>query len=169
MCLNSPGAAIDGSPGVDAPPAEIAVRRISLLHYAPAFVLLLIVVADCGMYPDPDLWGHLRFGQAALASGHIVTADTYSYSAANAVWLNHEWMTEIVMALAYNGLGVVGLKLWKFVCVAATMVSIALAMAETGASPSIQLNLLALAALAMVPQNQFRPQLFTFMLFAAML
>jgi hypothetical protein len=169
MRLNSLGAPIDGSPAVDAPPAEIAIRRISLLHYAPAFVLLLIVVADCGMYPDPDLWGHLRFGQAALASGHVVTADTYSYSAANAVWLNHEWLTEIVMALAYNGLGVVGLKLWKFACVAATMVSIALAMAETGASPSIQLNLLALAALAMVPQNQFRPQLFTFMLFAAML
>ena len=63
----------------------------------------------------------------------------------------------------------VGLKLWKFACVAATMVLMALAMAETGASPTIQLNLLALAALAMVPQNQFRPQLFTFMLFAATL
>src|ERR1700722_5430087 len=156
MRLNSLGAAIDGSLALDAPPAEIAIRRISLLHYAPAFVLLLIVVADCGMYPDPDLWGHLRFGQAALASGHIVTADTYSYSAANAVWLNHEWLTEIVMALAYNGLGVVGLKLWKFACVAATMVSIALAMAETGAGPSIHLTLLALAALGVGPHNQLR-------------
>jgi hypothetical protein len=45
----------------------------------------------------------------------------------------------------------------------------ALAMAETGASPTIQLNLLAIAALAMIPQNQFRPQLFTFMLLAATL
>jgi hypothetical protein len=121
------------------------------------------------MYPDPDLWGHLRFGQAALASGHIVTTDSYSYSAANGAWLNHEWLTEIVMAVVYNGGGVAGLKLWKFACVAATMLLMTVSMAETGASPAIQLNLLGMAALAMVPQNQFRPQLFTFMLFAAML
>ena len=145
------------------------MRRISLLHYAPALLLLLIVAADSGQYPDPDLWGHVRFGQAALASGQVVTVDTYSYSAANAAWRNHEWLTELVMAIAYNAFGVVGLKLWKFACVAATMVLMALAMAETGASPTIQLNLLALAALAMIPQNQFRPQLFTFMLFAATL
>ncbi len=121
------------------------------------------------MYPDPDLWGHLRFGQAALASGHVVTNDRYSYSVANAIWVNHEWLSEIIMALAYNGLGVVGLKLWKFACVAVTMMLMALAMAETGASSTIQLNLLGMAALAMVPQNQFRPQLFTFLLFAAMI
>jgi hypothetical protein len=111
----------------------------------------------------------VRFGQAALASGHVVTVDTYSYSAANAAWRNHEWLTELVMVIAYNAFGVVGLKLWKFACVAATMVLMAIAMAETGASPTIQLNLLALAALAMIPQNQFRPQLFSFMLLAATL
>jgi hypothetical protein len=111
----------------------------------------------------------LRFGQAALVSGHVVTIDSYSYSAAHEVWLNHEWLSEIVMALAYNGLGIAGLKLWKFVCVAATIVLTDIAMTETGASPTIQLNLLGLAALAMIPQNQFRPQLFTFMLLAAML
>ncbi len=132
-------------------------------------VLLLIVVADSAQLPDPDLWGHLRFGQAALASGHVIARDTYSYSVAGGVWRNHEWLTEIIMALAYNSLGVVGLKLWKFGCVAATMVLMALGLAETGASPTIQMNTLGLAALAMVPQNQFRPQLFTFMLLAATL
>jgi hypothetical protein len=50
--------------------------RRSLLEYAPAMVLLLIVVADSAQLPDPDLWGHLRFGQAALASGHVIARDT---------------------------------------------------------------------------------------------
>jgi hypothetical protein len=85
------------------------------------------------------------------------------------LWRNHEWLTEIVMAVVYNHLGVVGLKLWKFTCVAATIVLMATWMAETGASPAIQLNTLALAVLAMIPQNQFRPQIFTFMLLAASL
>ncbi len=132
-------------------------------------MLLLIVVADSAQFPDPDLWGHIRFGQAALASGHVVVRDTYSYTMAGSPWLNHEWLTEIVMAFAYNYLGVFGLKLWKFACVAATLVFMALGTAETGASPAIQLNTLGLAALAMVPQNEFRPQIFTFMMLAAML
>jgi hypothetical protein len=37
------------------------MRPTSLLRYAPAIVLLLIVVADSAQLPDPDLWGHLRF------------------------------------------------------------------------------------------------------------
>lgn len=132
-------------------------------------VLLLIVLADTAQFPDPDLWGHLRFGQAMLAGRHLITRDPYSYSAAGAVWRNHEWLTEIIMAAIYNTLGVFGLKLWKFACVAATMLLIALGMAETGASPTIQLNTLGLAAIAMIPQNQFRPQIFTFLLLAATL
>ena len=67
------------------------------------------------------------------------------------------------MALIYNHLGVCGLKLWKFACVAATMVSLALALAETGASRAVQSNVLGVVAIAIMPQIQFRSQLFTFM------
>ncbi len=95
--------------------------------------------------------------------------DPYSYSAAGALWRNHEWLSEIVMATFYNAFGVVGLKLWKFTCVATTMILMALCASETAASPAIQLNTLALAAIAMVPQNQFRPQIFTFMMLSALL
>ena len=143
--------------------------RISLLNYAPAMVLLLIVVADSAQFPDTDLWGHLRFGQAAIASGHLANRDPYSYSAVGALWRNHEWLSEIVMATFYSAFGVVGLKVWKFSCVATTVIMMALCASETAASPAIQLNTLALAAIAMVPQNQFRPQIFTFMMLSALL
>ncbi len=150
-------------------PHAVTRQQISLLHYAPAMVLLLIVVADSAQFPDTDLWGHLRFGQAAIASGHLAHRDPYSYSAAGALWRNHEWLSEIVMAAFYNAFGVVGLKLWKFSCVATTIILMALCASETAASPAIQLNTLALAAVAMVPQNQFRPQIFTFVMFSALL
>ena len=38
----------------------------SLLSYAPALILLLAVVVDSMQYADPDLWGHVRFGQTML-------------------------------------------------------------------------------------------------------
>jgi len=144
-------------------------RSLSLLRYAPALILVLIVVADAGQRSDPDLWGHLRFGQTALAHHGLYLTDPYSYSVLGAPWRNHEWLTEVLMAVAYNHLGVVGLKLWKFTCVAATILFLVFGLAETGASAAIQFNTLIVAAVALMPQMQFRPQLFTFLLFAGML
>ena len=144
-------------------------RAMSLLRYAPGLVVLVIVIADSGQMTDTDLWGHVRFGQAVVAHKHLILNDPYSYSAFGHRWDNHEWLTEFVMAASYNALGVVGLKLWKFACVAATMLLVAVGLAETGASPTIQLNTLTVVAVATMPQMEFRPQLFTFLLVAAML
>jgi len=141
----------------------------SLLRYAPGLVVLVIVIADSGQLTDTDLWGHIRFGQAMIAQRHLILRDPYSYSAFGDRWDNHEWLTEVVMAAAYNVLGVVGLKLWKFVCVAATMLLVAAGLAETDASPTILLNILTVVAIAVMPQMEFRPQLFTFVMVAAML
>jgi hypothetical protein len=141
----------------------------SLLRYAPGLVALIIVIADSGQTTDTDLWGHIRFGQAVLAQHHLILRDPYSYTAFGALWHNHEWLTEVKMAAAWNAFGVVGLKLWKFASVAATILLLVTGLRETRASPTAQLNTLTLAALATMPQMQFRPQLFTFMLFAATL
>jgi hypothetical protein len=146
-----------------------AARTVSLLLYAPGVLLLVIVIAGAGNRADPDLWGHLRFGQAMLTQHQIVLNDQYSYSAPGHPFLNHEWLTDVVMALLYNHLGVAGLKLWKFGCAAATVLLIAMGLAETGATSSVRLNTLTATALALMPQMMFRPQVFSFCLFAAIL
>ena len=148
----------------DAPATSAqASRHVSLLYNAPALLLLIIGIADAGQLTDPDLWGHIRFGQAALAQHTVMLHDSFSYTAFGRFFGNHEWLTDIVMATVYNNLGVVGLKLWKFSCVAATFLCLALALAETGATFAVQSNILLAAALAIMPQMQYRPQLFTFL------
>ncbi len=144
-------------------------RRVSLLRYAPLLVLLIAILADSGQRTDADLWGHVRFGQATLQHHGPFLTDPYSYSALGRPWRNHEWLTEVVMALSYDGLGVFGLKLWKFACTAATILFLVLAMGETGASGGVQLGTLTFSALALMLQMQFRPQLFTFVFLAALL
>jgi hypothetical protein len=144
-------------------------RLVSLLRYSPALVLVLVTVADAMRYADPDLWGHIRFGQAMLSGRHLTLSDPYSYSAAGHLWRNHEWLCEVLMAAAYNALGVVGLKLLKLLLTAATIVMLAIAEGETGAAPGVQLGVLTMAAVTLAPQMQFRPQLFTFLLLAALM
>src|SRR5208337_429832 len=94
----------------------------SLMRYSPYLILVLVMVADTNRYADPDLWGHIRFGQAILATRHLPIRDPYSYSAAGYLWRDHEWLSEVVIAGFYGALGVVGLKLMKVALCAATVI-----------------------------------------------
>ena len=148
---------------------EISPQAFSLTRYAPAAVLIAMLLADSNRHTDPDLWGHLRFGQAFIAGRHLLHYDTYSYSAAGHRWRDHEWLAEVVMAFVYNAAGVAGLKLWKFACTAAALLFVADTEALTGAPPSIQLVILFAAACGFLLQAQFRPQMFSLVLLGALL
>ncbi len=63
---------------------------------------------------DPDLWGHVRFGLDLLAMGRLTAVDPYSFTQ-DVPWINHEWLSELLFALAFREGGVVGLLLLKTV------------------------------------------------------
>jgi hypothetical protein len=82
--------------------------RNSLVPYSPAVVLLAILIAHSNRHTDPDLWGHIRFGEAFVANRHLINRDPCSYFAAGAPRHDYEWLAEVVMAAVYNAAGVVG-------------------------------------------------------------
>ena len=141
----------------------------SLLHYSPAVIVVAIAVADSGRFADPDLWGHVRFGQAVLSAGHLITADPYSYSAPGHLWLNHEWLSEVLMGWLYNAFGILGLKAMKFACSTVMVIGLTMALSETDADIMVQLALLLASCVAIAPQMEFRPQAFTFALLAILM
>ncbi len=141
----------------------------SLFRYSPLLFLLIIIVADASQWADPDLWIHLRAGQSILATWRVPAVDAYSYSARGAIWIDHEWLCQALMALAYDHLGVLGLKLWKLLLVAATLGFTSMSLAETEAAPALQFKIMTVVAIALMVQLQYRPQLFTYALFAGLL
>jgi hypothetical protein len=154
---------IAGTPGC------IATGRPSLFRYGPALILLAITIADAGRYADPDLWGHIYFGNAAIHARHFIDHDPYNYSAPGHYWMVHEWLSEAVMARVYDLGGIVGLKLWRFSMTAVTVVALALAVTESGASVPIQFSVMIASAFALIPVMQFRPQIFSYALFAILM
>ncbi len=146
-----------------------ASARKSLLRNSPALILLIVAIADIQRWADPDLWGHVAFGRAMLAMGHLTFHDPYSYSAPGHLWLNHEWLSELLMGAIYNFGGVIGLKLMKFTCCAALIVAITISLAEVDSPPRLQVWLLLVASISIAPQIQFRPQLFSFAAWAVLL
>lgn len=146
--------------------AEPPLPRASLMRYSPGLVVAAIAIADYVRSADPDLWGHLAFGRFMLAHREILTHEIYSYTAAGRVVHDHEWLTEVIFAAFYNGLGTFGLKVVKLACAGMTMVALAMTEEETGASELAQLAMLLVVAVLCSPYFQFRPQLFTFALFS---
>jgi hypothetical protein len=126
------------------------------------FIALAIVLACADNFADPDLWMHLLLGKAILSTGHISSHEIYSYSVAGFPTRSHEWLSELVFAIAYGWCGIIGLKLIKLTCATIAMIALAAGLSRSAASPRIQRTILVLTAGALTPQMQFRPQLFTF-------
>ncbi len=143
----------------------------SLLRSAPAVVLFAIVLADAMRSADTDLWAHIYFGRLVLSQHQFLLHAPFSYACPPGPrnWPNLEWLGGVVLAFVYDTFGMVVLKLAKFATVAAVMVLLSLGEAESGASLEIQAVVLVAAAMAFVPQMQFRPVLATYVLFAALM
>jgi hypothetical protein len=64
---------------------------------------------------DPDLWGHIKFGEQTWGLGHVSKTDTFSYTAFGEQWINHEWLTEVAFYLLYSAFDSTGLLAFKFI------------------------------------------------------
>lgn len=62
---------------------------------------------------DPDLWGHIKFGEQIWLSGSLTETNFYSYTAPDHPWINHEWLTEVIFYLIYKYTGSTGLLAFK--------------------------------------------------------
>ncbi|MFQ5444655.1 MAG: hypothetical protein ACE5EK_08560, partial [Nitrospinales bacterium] len=84
--------------------------------YRTLFRILIFVYAiNCFsfMTVDPDLWGHIKFGEEIWQDGAIPDTDSFSYTANGSSWINHEWLTEVIFFLIYSTLGSTGLLVFK--------------------------------------------------------
>lgn len=111
---------------------------------------------------DNDLWGHLLFGRTILARGAIPRVDTFSYTAAGFPWMNHEWLSQVLLATIYRWAGASGLLFLKMVLAAATVSLLISVIRRRSATPDIwgAVTLLTIALLAR--GFALRPQMFTY-------
>ena len=120
-----------------------------------------------GTTGDPDLWGHVRFGQDMVAARTIRVPDTYSFTT-DRPWVNHEWLSEVAMATVYDRFGAAGLNLAR---IAIVLGILALAWGAMAGVPIRHRILVASAgALGMLWRAYpIRPQLVSLLMFAVLL
>ncbi len=83
----------------------------------PRYALIVLFVIWCAyaftsQRADPDLWGHTQYGEDLLRDG-LPKTTTYSYTAVGYEWVNHENLTEILLAWGNRHFGPAGLVIGK--------------------------------------------------------
>ncbi len=143
-------------------------------EHVPGLLLAVMVAAVLafawsGTAADPDLWGHLRFGRDILDEGAIPAEDPYSFTS-DRPWINHEWLSEVIMAAAYGLGGSAGLVGLKLVIAAGAFSILWRALRRAGVHPPAAAGLLIAAAVgAYGLMLTVRPQLFSMLLYVILL
>lgn len=134
------------------------------MRWLTAAVLMLLLAAASKTSADPDLWGHLRFGLDTLHTHALSRVDPYSFTQ-DVPWINHEWLSEVQMAIAYRASGVAGLALLKGMLALGAVLLVWTAL--RGADPAARMLVAGtvIVGCGWVLQN-LRPQLWSLLLLA---
>src|SRR5204863_3583241 len=115
---------------------------------------------------DPDLWGHVRYGQDVLAAGRLPATATYTFTAVGQPWINHENVSEVLFGAIANRFGGPGLMVLKDL-LGLVLVGLVVGTAYgSGVSVPVIAVVIALVTWSVSPGWSVRPQIFTYTFFA---
>ncbi|NLX08950.1 MAG: hypothetical protein GXY36_04795 [Chloroflexi bacterium] len=150
-------------------------KRLTIERLA-AIVLFLLLFAMAVRVPvDSDTWWHLRSGETIVEQRAIPRTDSFSHTRAGAEWLDHGWGAQVILYGLYELFGgttapgdpgAIGLTLYT---AGLALAGLALVYRMCSGNAYLRAFVLALAASAAAVFWSPRPQMFSFVLSAAVL
>src|ERR1700761_5424897 len=82
--------------------ADSAMRQTHFLSIAfRVWVILLAIYQFSENTADPDLWGHVTYGEEMIKSHALPKTEIYSWTSTGQPWINHEVISEISLGAAH--------------------------------------------------------------------
>jgi hypothetical protein len=140
----------------------------NFLKYTYRFLIAFLVGSSVLYFfsfitADPDLWGHLMFGKEIWTSKDIPHVDMYSYTAYGLQWINHEWLSEMMMWLVFMKFGSPGLLIAKMLIGFIVISAISIISYNRKSHVLIYCVVFMISTFIMSPGFMIRPQLMTFL------
>ena len=143
-------------------------------RFAPVLISLLqtrrvvVAILALGLFTmairpmtDPDLWWHLRTGQLILQNHGVFHTDPYSFTRFGQPWINHEWLSEVLLFSIYRLAGFGGLIVSFAAVIAAALFLVFL---RSPGRPYVAAMVTLWGALASASTWGVRPQMFSLLL-----
>lgn len=130
-----------------------------------ALFFAAVAAIGCFRLIDTDLWLYLRVGEGICRTGHVPSADAFSYSAAGQPWVDVHWLAQAALWLAYRAGGATGLSVLRLAIVVAIF-AVLYRCCRRSAPPALACGVLTLALLAANDGFLMKPQIFALLLAA---
>jgi hypothetical protein len=127
------------------------------------FYSVIIVLPGSSLLNDSDTLWHIRTGQWILHNSKFPVIDFYSYTAAGTRWIAAEWLSEVLLALAFKIGHWRGVVILSAVMIAAIIATLSLYLLRN-LRFSVAIGWTILTAFAISPHYLARPHLFSFLL-----
>jgi len=145
----------------------MSMRKLLLGLNARRLAVVILFVALFAMAvrapTDTDTWWHLQAGRVTLESGHILQADLFSHTRHGSPWVNHSWLSQVILYWLFDHFSYAGLGLGLGLVV---VIAFALVYLQMEGDPFTRAFILILAAATSAVIWIARPQLLSFLLTA---
>jgi hypothetical protein len=115
---------------------------------------------------DPDVWWHLRTGQLIVQTHAVFHTDPYSFTRFGQSWVDHEWLSQVLIFGVYRLAGWSGLIAGFGAVIAAAFLVVFL---RCPGRPYVAGVMTLLGAFAAAPSWGVRPQMLTLLLASVLL
>jgi len=116
-----------------------------------------------------DLWCHLASGRWIWETGSLRFKDPWSFTRFGQVWMNHEWLSDLIFHAWSRWFGMATLVWWKWSVLVAAFVLVFLALRRISGN-SLAAYVATLLAIAIgAPHFDMRPHLYSVLGFALLL
>ncbi len=127
----------------------------------PLIVLLLIWIMAVRVPLDTDMWWHLRAGEETVAQHAVYRVDTFSSTRSGTEWINHSWLSQVLMYGIFRAANFTGLSIWVAAC---AVISMGLVYLQMKGHPLLRGAVLLLAAVTSSVVWSPRPQIMSLVL-----
>ena len=112
------------------PVAFRVLSRDAAFAFVAGFAVFAAVLWVPALLRDADTLWHITVGEWILAHRAVPVTDTFSFTAAGRPWEAHEWLSEVLLALAYDAAGWNGLMILTAAAAGLTVGLVALYLRE---------------------------------------
>jgi hypothetical protein len=139
--------------------------RLDTRRLVTAILFVAIFAMAVRAPADTDTWWHLQAGRVTLESGRILQSDVFSHTRYGSPWINHSWLSQVILYSLFDRFSYAGLGLWIGAVVTAAF---ALVYSQMEGDPFTRAFTLVLAATTSGVIWIARPQLLSFLLTAVL-
>jgi len=114
---------------------------------------------------NTDVWFHLAAGRLIWEQRGVPAVDSWSYTAAGQRWINHEWLSDLILYGWNRAFGLDALMAWQWLLLLATFLLLFRLLVRLGSSYLAGFLILALTLQVAGPFFDLRPQLWSLLCF----